>query len=235
MVKEHTRSPYHDVMELLPRVVLAALAANLTLGFARFLIDANNAISAGVGQTGLPGYDQASPAQEGIAVIITALAYSIVAVLLVLQMLMRLALIDLLIILAPVATLLWVLPQTQGWFRWWVDLFPATVFQQAIQMMVLRLGTALMVELTPGSVSNATLTLFLGIAVCWLTLKVPALLHRGSHRTGLGSVVSLVLVSRTAAGLVARGGVGTGGAAGPVAAAGSRAAGTRPAAQRGTP
>jgi hypothetical protein len=62
--------------------------------------------------------------------------------------------------------LLWVLPQTQGWFRWWIDLFPATVFQQALQVMTLRLGTALMVELTPGSVTNATLTLFLGIAVC---------------------------------------------------------------------
>jgi hypothetical protein len=33
-------------------------------------------------------------------------------------MLMRLALIDMLIVLSPAAALLWVLPQTQGWFRW---------------------------------------------------------------------------------------------------------------------
>ena len=196
MVKEHTRSPYHEVMELLPRLILAALAANLTLEFARGLIDANNAIAAGVGQVGLPGYDQASPTQDGIALIFTALAYGIVAILLVLQMLMRLALIDMLIVLAPVAALLWVLPQTQGWAQWWADLFPITVFQQAVQMMVLRLGSALMVELTPGSLENALLTLLLGIAVCWLTLKVPSLLRSRYSQASLWNIVTLVVASR---------------------------------------
>jgi len=226
MVKEHTRSPYHEVMELLPRLILAALAANLTLEFARGLIDANNAIAAGVGQVGLPGYDQASPSQEGIALIFTALAYGIVAILLVLQMLMRLALIDVLIVLAPVAALLWVLPQTQGWARWWANLFPITVFQQAVQMMVLRLGSALMVELTPGSLSNALLTLLLGIAVCWLTLKVPSLLRGQVHHAGISSVLSLVLITRLA-GSVAGGGRGA--AAG---AAGAAGRGAQPAAGR---
>lgn len=226
MVKEHTRSPYHEVMELLPRLILAALAANLTLEFARGLIDANNAIAAGVGQVGLPGYDQATPSQEGIALIFTALAYGIVAILLVLQMLMRLALIDLLIVLAPVAALLWVLPQTQGWARWWANLFPITVFQQAVQMMVLRLGSALMVELTPGSLSNALLTLLLGIAVCWLTLKVPSILRGQVHHAGLSSVLSLVLITRFAGSLA---GGGRGAAAG---AAGAAGRGAQPAAGR---
>lgn len=226
MVKEHTRSPYHEVMELLPRVILGALAANLTLEFARFLIDANNAFSAAVGQVGLPGYDQATPTQEGIALIFTALAYGIVAILLVFQMLMRLALIDMLIVLAPVMTLLWVLPQTQGWSRWWADIFPITVFQQAIQMMVLRLGSALMVELTPGSLSNALLTLLLGIAVCWLTLKVPSLLLRSrGSAAGLGNVLTLVVAARLLGGLggAARGG-GSAGAAGATAGGGPRPA-----------
>lgn len=218
MIKEHTRSPYHEAMELLPRVILAALAANLTLEFARFLIDSNNAISAAIGQVGLPGYDRATPSQEGIALIFTALAYGLVAVLLVFQMLMRLALIDMLIVLAPVMALLWVLPQTQSWARWWADLFPITVFQQAIQMMVLRLGSALMVELTPGSLSNALLTLLLGIAVCWLTLKVPSLLRSRMSAAGLGSVVTLVVASRF---LGALGSAGRGG--GSAAAAGSAA------------
>jgi hypothetical protein len=225
MVKEHTRSPYHEAMELLPRVILAALAANLTLEFARFLIDTNNAFSAAVGQVGLPGYDQATPNQEGIALIFTALAYGMVAILLVFQMLMRLALIDMLIVLAPVMALLWVLPQTQSWSRWWADLFPITVFQQAIQMMVLRLGSALMVELTPGSLSNALLTLLLGIAVCWLTLKVPSLLRSRMSAAGLGSVVTLVVASRFlgALGSAGRGG-GSPGAAGAAAGGGPRPA-----------
>jgi hypothetical protein len=224
MVKEHTRSPYHEAMELLPRVILAALAANLTLEFARFLIDTNNAFSAAVGQVGLPGYDQATPNQEGIALIFTALAYGMVAILLVFQMLMRLALIDMLIVLAPVMALLWVLPQTQSWARWWADLFPITVFQQAIQMMVLRLGSALMVELTPGSLSNALLTLLLGIAVCWLTLKVPALLRSRMSAAGLGSVVTLVVASRFLGALGAAGRGGSAGAAGAAAGGGPRPA-----------
>lgn len=223
MVKEHTRSPYHEVMELLPRVILGALAANLTLEFSRALIDGNNAISAAVGQVGLPGYDQATPSQEGVALIFTALAYGIVAILLVFQMLMRLALLDMLIVLAPVAALLWVLPQTQGWARWWADLFPITVFQQAIQVMVLRLGSALMVELTPGSLSNALLTLLLGIAVCWLTLKVPSLLLRSrGSAAGLGNIVTLVVASRALGaigGAAGRGG-GAAGAAGAAAGGG---------------
>lgn len=224
MVKEHTRSPYHEVMELLPRVILGALAANLTLEFARFLIDASNAFSAAVGQVGLPGYDQATPSQEGIALIFTALAYGIVAILLVFQMLMRLALIDMLIVLAPVMALLWVLPQTQGWARWWADLFPITVFQQAIQMMVLRLGSALMVELTPGSLSNALLTLLLGIAVCWLTLKVPSILRSRGSAAGLGNVVTVVVAAKA---LGALGAAGRGGGSG--AAGGAVGGGPRPA------
>lgn len=228
MVKEHTRSPYHEMMELLPRVILAALAANLTLEFARFLIDMNNALAASVGDVGLPGYDQATPSQEGIALIFTALAYGIVSILLVFQMLMRLALIDMLIVLSPVAALCWVLPQTQGWFRWWADIFPITVFQQAIQVMVLSLGSALMVELTPGSLSNALLTMMLGIAVCWLTLKVPSLLRSRHSQAGLFNVVTLVAATR-AVGVI--GGAAAGGGAGAAAggaAAGGAAAGGKP-------
>nr|AQQ74582.1 hypothetical protein [uncultured bacterium] len=226
MVKEQTRSPYHEVMELLPRVILAALAANLTLEFVRFLIDANNAFSAAVGDVSLPGYDEATPNQEGIALIFTALAYGIVAILLVFQMLMRLALIDMLIVLAPIATLLWVLPQTQGFARWWVDLLPITVFQQAIQMMVLKLGSALMLELTPGSLSNALLTLMLGIAVCWLTLKVPSLLRSRNSQASFWNVATFVVATRAIGAVAAaRGGgaAGAGGGAGRTAPAAGRA------------
>ncbi|MPZ49974.1 MAG: hypothetical protein GEU75_11885 [Dehalococcoidia bacterium] len=224
MVKQQTNTPYHDVMELLPRVILAALAANLTLEFVRFLIDLNNAFSAAVGQVGLPGYDAATPSQEGIALIFTALTYGIVAILLVFQMLMRLALINVLIVLAPIAALLWVLPQTQGFSRWWMDLLPITVFQQAIQMMTLKLGSALMLELTPGSVSNALLTLMLGVAVCWLTLKIPSLLRSRNSQASIWNVASLVVATRVMGAVAATRNAGAGGAAGGAGGAGRSAA-----------
>lgn len=230
ILKEHTRSPYHEAMELLPRVILAALAANLTIEFARLLIDVNNAISAAIGEVSLPGYDQATPSQEGIALIFTAVAYGIVAILLVFQMLMRLALLAMLIVLGPVAALMWVLPQTQQWTRWWVDLFTTTVFQQAVQVMVLRLGSSLMVELTPGSMSNALLTMLLGLAVCWLTLKVPSLLRSSRSAAGITNVLTLAAVTHAMGGLGAAGraasaggAAGGGGAAGAAPAASGRA------------
>ncbi len=78
--------------------------------------------------------------------------------------------------------------------------------------MVLSLGTALMAEVTPGSLSNALLTLMLGIAVCWLTLKVPSLLRSRHSEAGLLNVVTLVAASRTVGAI---GGATPGGRAGP--------------------
>ncbi len=232
IIKEHTRSPYHEAMELLPRVILAALAANLTLEFARMLIDINNALAAGVGDVGLPGYDQATPSQEGLALIFTAVAYGIVAILLVFQMLMRLALLAMLIVLGPIAALLWVLPQTQQWTRWWTDLFVITVFQQTVQVMVLALGTALMVELTPGSVSNALLTMLLGLAVCWLTLKVPSLLRSARSQAGITNVLTFAMATHALGAMAGAGRAGAAAGGAGAASAGGGGAAPRPAAGR---
>ena len=137
--------------------------------------------------------------------ILVAVSYAVVALLLVFQMLTRLALLDLLIVLAPLMMLLWVLPQTRDWTRWWTRLFPLTVFQQAVQVAALRLGSSLMVELTPGSASDALLTLLLGIAVCWMTLRVPSLLRGQVQLAGPGAIVSLVMVGHAAAAVASRG------------------------------
>ena len=210
MLGRRAGSPYHGAMELLPRVALAALSAHLSLEFARVLIDLNNALCASVGDVGLPGYEHARTAQQGVAMVVLAIAYGVVALLLVLQMLMRLALLDLLIVLAPLMLLLWALPETQGWTRWWLRLFPLTVFQQAAQVAALRLGGSLMVELTPGSTSDALLTLMLGIAVCWLTLQVPSLLRGQVGHAGPGAVVTLLAAGRSAGSMAARGGSASG-------------------------
>ena len=203
-------SPYHGAMELLPRVILAALAVNLTLEFSAFLIEVNNAAAAAIGQVGLPGYERASAPQGGVAWVVVALVHAVMALLLVFQMLMRLALLDVLIVLSPLVVLLWVVPQTQGWTRWWAHLFPVTVFQQAVQLLVLRLGSALMVELAPGSTADALLTLLLGIAVAALALRVPALLHGQVQHQGTGASVALVVAGSAWGRLAGRGAAAAG-------------------------
>ena len=117
--------------------------------------------------------------------VIAALIYLVTSLLLLLQMLMRLALLDVLIVVAPLALLCWTLPQTQGWSRLWSNTFVATVFTQFVQVLTLKLGGSLLTELAPMAPSAAILALFLGTAVLALTLKVPGLM-RSHVGDGLG-------------------------------------------------
>ena len=66
-----------------------------------------------------------------------------------------------------------------------------------------------MVEFTPRSLSNALLTLMLGIAVCWLTLKVPSLLRSRHSQASLFNVITLVAASRVV-GAIGAGAAATG-------------------------
>ena len=116
-------------MEFFPRLVLGALLANTSLSWAQLVIDANNALCQAVGQTSLPGWERADSATQLLVDVIAILIYLVTSLLLLLQMLMRLALIDVLLVAAPLGLLCWVLPQTQGWARLWSGTFFTAVFK----------------------------------------------------------------------------------------------------------
>jgi hypothetical protein len=187
IVREHIGSPYHEAMELVPRVVLGALLANTSLSWAQLAIDANNALCQVVGQTSLPAWDRADNASQTLVDVIATLIYLITGLLLLLQMLMRLALIDILLVVAPLGLLCWVLPQTQSWARLWSGTFFAVVFTQFVQVLALKLGGSLLTELTPMAADAALLSVLLGIAVLALTLRIPGLM-RGHIGDGLGFI-----------------------------------------------
>jgi hypothetical protein len=178
-------SPYHEAMEWLPRLVLGALLANTSLSWAQLVIDANNALCQAIGQTGLPGWDHADSATQLLVDVLAILIYLVTSLLLLLQMLMRLALVDVLLVAAPLGLLCWVLPQTQGWARLWSSTFFTAVFTQFVQVLALKLGGALLTELTPMAPDAALLSVFLGVAVLALTLRIPGLM-RGHLGDGLG-------------------------------------------------
>ncbi len=193
IVRHHLGVRYHAALEFLPRLALAALAANLSLLFASFFIDLNNALCDGVGQVGLPGYEQLGSVGQNLAFLLLALIYGVVGLLLVLQMLLRLALLDLLIVLGPLGLLCWALPQTQAWARLWTSTFVATALVQFLQMTTLKLGAALILELTPGRLDNAVLTLLVGAADLYLTFKIPGMLRSWALRpVGAASVGGLI-------------------------------------------
>jgi len=137
----------------------------------------------------------------GVVMLLIAVAMTIA---LAIQQLMRLALVDVLFVLAPLAALLWILPQTQAWGRLWGRLFVGTVFAQAVQVLALRLGFNLATGLT--TVNGAgLLQALLGIAILALVLKIPGLMGGGAAG---GNVVSGLL--GTAAGAAVGTTVGAG-------------------------
>ena len=97
-----------------------------------------------------------------------------------------LALVDALLVIAPLALLCWALPQTYGWARLWFSTFFGAVFVQSIQAVVLRLGAELIGRLPSmlpalandpiGQSQVWLMTLMLGIAVLQLTRRVPRLI-----------------------------------------------------------
>ncbi|CCF85743.1 conjugal transfer protein TrbL family protein [Nitrolancea hollandica] len=183
IVRQHLGASYHEALELIPRLLLGALLVNTSLSWGRLAIDANNALCQAIGQASFPAWERAGSGTQLLVDVIASLIYLVTSLLLLLQMLMRLALIDVLLVVAPLGLLCWVLPQTQGWARLWSTTFFSAVFAQFLQVLALKLGGSLLTELTPMAADSALLTVFLGVAVLVLTLKIPGLIR---HRMGDG-------------------------------------------------
>ena len=189
MVHPHIRAPYHGALELLPRVVLSGIMVNSSLGWGRFVVDLNNALCQYIGSTTMPAWTNLMAPPQAGAVLMNLIAvaiYLIMGLLLLGQMLMRLALLDGLLVIGPLALLCWVLPQTYSWARLWFSTFFGAVFVQSIQVLVLRLGADL-IQTLPSMLPSVgadpieqgrawMATLLLGIAVLQLARKIPRLM-----------------------------------------------------------
>jgi len=206
MLRPYMGSTYAGALEFLPRLLLGGVLINTAAWWCRLAIDANNAAS---GVFGAPTIaDVVSGllrvAGDQIAGLLMVLIVVVMTILLVIQQLMRLALVDVLFILSPMAALLWILPQSQAWGRLWGRLFVGTVFAQAVQVLTLRVGFNLATGPSPLSGAGLVQPL-LGIAVLALALKIPSLMGGGA--AGGNIVASLV---GTAAGAAMGTGVGVG-------------------------
>ena len=122
-----------------------------------------------VGNTGL-----------ALALALLYLVYGFFILYVIGQFIIRLALIDLLLVLAPVALGLWVLPMTAGWGRYWLKTFLVTVFQQSVQLVALALAIAFLddfASIGAGQPVNDFLwQLLMSIAFVYLTTRVPSML-----------------------------------------------------------
>jgi hypothetical protein len=224
MLRPYMGGTYAGALEFLPRLLLGGILINTAAWWCRLAIDANNAACGVFGAPTIADIVATilrvtlDPTQ--LSGLLMVLVFIVMTILLVVQQLMRLALVDVLFILAPLAALLWILPQSQAWGRLWGRLFVGTVFAQAVQVLTLRLGFNLATGLPELNAVGLLLHPLLGIAVLALVLKVPSLMGGGA--AGGNIVASLV---GTAASAAVGGGVGVGVRA--ALGAGARTAGRR--------
>ncbi|HLW01813.1 MAG TPA: hypothetical protein VKT82_24380 [Ktedonobacterales bacterium] len=173
--------------ETLPQIILCGLMAFAFQPFIAMFIQLGNDFIDGMQAAVLvkpsfPGYGIGANAIMDILAAVVELAADI---LLALEALARLALLDLLIALAPLGIMCYALPQSRAWGRMWAEAFVATILIQPIQTTLVMLG-AKMIALVAGFLTvpslPPTVQVLVGLASISLALKVPSLLlGRATH------------------------------------------------------
>ena len=207
VVSEHLGGRQSGWREMIPRLVLGLVASATSLWWCALVIDVADAVSGYVAHAlGLSPGDllrstlhTLSTAVEagsvGMALLVATLylVYGFFALYVIVQMVLRVALIDVLLALAPIALGLWILPHTAGWGRHWLRLFMTTVFQQAIQLIALALGFGFLNEVAAIAdfepVQDLIWKLLLSLAFVYLATKVPSMLgHAGTFDAWLSTL-----------------------------------------------
>ena len=141
----------------------------------------------------------------GVAVIITILLmiYLCFGILILMQMIVRLVFINLLIVLAPLAMVVWILPHTAGWGRSWLRMWMIQLWQHSLQLVGFSLAVSFIRAIASGGDGAATGSasviwlLILAIAALYLTYKLPSML--GDQGIGEGFLDTTFKASALAA------------------------------------
>ncbi len=188
MIARQIGADYYELMEFLPRLALAVLAANFSLFFIRLFIDLENALNQGVIglftltalTNAIVGIFHGNMLGAGLLAFVLAIVLGVMDLLVAWQMLVRLALLILLIVLAPLAFLCGALHQTQGYLRLWMSTFAATVFIQFFQVTALAIGGTLISSVAAANLFNlggTLLSIITSSAVLYLVLRMPGMLR----------------------------------------------------------
>lgn len=199
MFEHQSLRPKYTLKVMLPRLLAAIVLVHGSIYFMQMAVDLNNAIGAVAvftagppltleqlpwSSTLDPASVQAMQVSQDLFHAIFAIALVVALVILALSYIVRTALLEVLIVLAPLASLCTVLPDTRPYAKHWLRLFIVTVFMQAVQLIVLRVATTAGFAAPDGIASS-----LFGLATLWIVLKVPGALHAASH---FGSRVHVV-------------------------------------------
>ena len=194
IMSEHLGRQQTGWREMVPRLFLGLVAAATSLWWCALIIDVADAVSGFIAfeLNVTPGDLLRAPLNTfltavkagsvGMAQILALLylVYGFFVLYVIVQMVLRLALIDILLALAPIALGLWILPHTAGWGRHWLRLFMTTVFQQAVQLIALALGFGFLKEFAAISafepVQDLIWKLLMSLAFVYMATRVPSML-----------------------------------------------------------
>ena len=253
MLRPHLGVEYHEVRYILPRVCLGAVGIVAAAWLCGELIDFSNLLSsAAVTNSFLPVSmpdlttlgNGTSPALGELMLAFAVLGYTIFALLVLIQIIVRLATLDLLLVLAPLAMACWILPQTQRWAERWAILFVGCLLAQPLQLICISLGLSIATSMDTqpglanlfGNLSIEVTQAALCVGTYYVAFKIPKYLtNLASGGTTLGTIATGLLIagglaratdalSEGGAALLSSGGAAVAGAAAGVATAGASTA-----------
>jgi hypothetical protein len=108
----------------------------------------------------------------------------------------RVAMLMVLLVLAPAAQLCWILPQTRGMADRWHQKFWTTLYAQVVVTAALKLAWGF-----AGANGSNPIALLITLCLLLLAANSPELLAGGVARIGLGSVVEAALLASHASSL----------------------------------
>ena len=192
--------PVLEPRALAPRLAVAVLVAHGGLAIGGWAIDLHNALLGVFTPTDLPGWDPGHW-QGGAGEMFVGIIYGLLGLLLALGGWLRLALIDLLLVAAPVLAVLWILPLTSHWGEWALSLFGNLLLGHWLQVLALWLGRSLLGAPSP-ELSAAFAKDFAAIALLLVALRVPGLLPGPRGVGALSTALGLLLGARAVSSLV---------------------------------
>jgi hypothetical protein len=206
----------------LPRLLFAALLANSAQIWMPQAITLANGlsvwvwnVSVGDAQTLTNLLQRFARMDQSLLLVGLGLLFLLVCLWVYIKHAVRVALLIVLFVIAPLAMVCWVLPQTQHLFRAWHQLFWSRLGAQLVSSVALKL--ALSFAITAGDSPVATL-ITLGLLL--VAAQAPDLLGLTSGGMGLGSVLQTVVLTRAMLATPATAAVAT------VASTATRSAGT---------
>jgi len=170
-------------IRVLPRLLVGALLVNYAPLLLQSAIDASNLLSQAAWTAALQHswpailpqlkYDSSQPYLSALVVVGLFVGFLGLGAALV----VRFALLAVLVILSPLAALLYVLPETQHYTRIWSTLFATALLLQPLELLVLGVGFGL-----DASFASPIGHLY-ALASLWIAMKIPGALRSGVRRT----------------------------------------------------